>query len=555
MSSFEGEGPRVFVELVARVALDVDRHELPHTVTSPPHCFYLTIVFRLTAPVNERFFTYLFVVQSSERGIHYVNRQLVSGAYGHAFRTVVHADTLLRPAHSGSVLRGKADAHPAYRRGGWAGDRRAGNRTASPFLSRAQDPHVQSCTAIAALHLFIFLSIVVLGIGEEISIGNLKRIGKQILIICFIQAFFTWALVSTTFLLLGFRPIIALIIGSIGIATAPASTFVIMDRLGITGLIRSVIGGIVIFDDIIEVVVFSVAVQVALAFHATARVSWTEVLFPVVKEFGFAIVLGFGIFVLLYLVLRRRWLQPEKAKSGPVLGPEFLSRLISEIPGPSMETFIIIWGCVCLGVSLAFHWHLPFLITAVTAGILISNLYNREIFELPQAGVAAIEAFFVSSVLGSEGEVILGIILHGPVFFEVVGVLTSERALMRWRSWVTGGGDLIVEEELLREKLRNEKENISRLFRTECFRVPLDVASKGEAIWELICTLHSTGFIQNPGEILEIILQRERQGGTTIGEGIAILHGRIPELSEPAVALGVLPKDRGIEFDGADDTR
>jgi PTS system fructose-specific IIC component len=134
-------------------------------------------------------------------------------------------------------------------------------------------------------------------------------------------------------------------------------------------------------------------------------------------------------------------------------------------------------------------------------------------------------------------------------------VLTSERALMRWRSWVTGGGDLIGEEEMLREKLRNEKVDISRLFRAERLRVPLDVASKGETIWELICTLHSTGFIQNPGEILEIILQKERQGGTTIGEGIAILHDRIPELSEPAVVLGVLPQDRGIEFDGADDTR
>ena len=37
-------------------------------------------------------------------------------------------------------------------------------------------------------------------------------------------------------------------------------------------------------------------------------------------------------------------------------------------------------------------------------------------------------------------------------------------------------------------------------------------------------------------------------GGTTLGEGIAILHGRIPDLIEPAVALGVLPKDHGIDF-------
>ena|GEM_PF-5665727 len=46
-----------------------------------------------------------------------------------------------------------------------------------------------------------------------------------------------------------------------------------------------------------------------------------------------------------------------------------------------MEAFIIIWGCVSLGVGLALHWHLPFLITAVSAGVLISNLYSRQVFE------------------------------------------------------------------------------------------------------------------------------------------------------------------------------
>jgi len=100
------------------------------------------------------------------------------------------------------------------------------------------------------------------------------------------------------------------------------------------------------------------------------------------------------------------------------------------------------------------------------------------------------------------------------------------------------------EEEIIRDKLEKEKVSVYKILRPECIKVPLDVRSKGETVWELIHILYSAGFIHNPGEALETILQRERQGGTTLGEGIAILHGRIPDIKEPAVALGVLPKVR-----------
>lgn len=483
--------------------------------------------------------------------------------------------------------------------------------------------------ALYSLHFlaFLFLSIIVFGIGDELSLDKIKRVGKDAVVICCIQAFVTWFLVTATFLLLGFKPIIALIIGSIGIATAPTSTFVIMNKLGIIGKMRSMLSGIVVLDDVIEVIIFSFMVQIALVLKRNAGIVWGEVFIPVAGEFIFALLLGLGVFLILRLVVERKWLRPkEEDKGETVLGPEFLSRLISEMPGPSMHVFILVWGCVSLGVGLALHWHLPFLITAVSAGVFISNFYSRQVFEslrienatplytlvffaligananieafhpenflfigayiaargigkmggtwfackvthqekrlaqclpklmLPQAGVAAIEAFFVATVLGKEGATILGIILPGLILFEIVGIIASERALLNWRSWVTGGGEFIGVEERIRKKLKKEKLSIDKLIHPECLRIPLDVKSKGEATWELIRTLQSAGFIHNPGEVLERILQRERQGGTTLGEGVAILHGRIPDLIEPAVALGVLPKDHGIDFGGMEET-
>ncbi len=483
--------------------------------------------------------------------------------------------------------------------------------------------------AIQSLHFFtfVFLSIIVFGIGDELSSGKIKSVGRDVLIICIVQAAATWVLVSATFLLLGFEPIIALIIGSIGIATAPAATFVIMNKLDITGKMRNMLGGIVVLDDVIEVIVFSIMFQAAYLLHRHSGVSLPDLVYPMAKEFGFAILLGLAIFLVIRITLTRRWLMPkgDRARRGVVLGPEFLSRLITEMPGPSVEVFVVVWGLVSIGVGLALHWHLPFLITAVSAGLFVSNFYGRHVFEslrienatsmytllffaligananieafhpenlifivvyiasrsigkiggtwlgckmtgqdrrlthclpklmLPQAGVAVVEAFFVAVVLGARGEAILGIILPGLIVFELVGVLVSERALIRWRSWVTGGGDLIGEEEIIRDKMQKERLDIYELIRPECLRVPLEVNSKGEAIWELIRTIQSAGFIQNGGEVLQIILQRERQGGITLGEGTAILHGRIPDLKEPAIAIGVLPRDHSVDFGGTGD--
>jgi len=484
-------------------------------------------------------------------------------------------------------------------------------------------------SALNSLHFFafVFLSLIAFGIGDELHREKLRSLGKGMFGLSLIEGFITWTCVTATFLLLGFKPIVALLIGSIGIATAPAATFAIMNRLDIGGTMRSILGGMVVLDDVIEIVIFSITCQAALLLDRGANLSLTGLSLPVTGELIFAVLIGFGVFLVLRVTLERRWLRPEgdRGTARVLPGPEFLSRLISELPGPAVSVFIIVAGAVCLGVGLALHWHLPFLITAVSAGVLISNLYSREVFQslriesatsiytlvffaliganadigafhhenfffigayvaartfgkmggswlgckmmkverriantlpklmLPQAGVAAVEAFYVAAVLGKAGETVLSIILPGLIFFEVVGVLSSERALLKWRSWITGGGELIGEEEMIRDKLQKEPLAIGQVLPLDCLRVPLRVSSKGEAVWELIRTVESAGYIDNPGQVLEIIMERERQGGVTLGDGIAIPHGRLPELREPVVAMGIMPQGQPIPIGGSSD--
>ena len=98
-----------------------------------------------------------------------------------------------------------------------------------------------------------------------------------------------------------------------------------------------------------------------------------------------------------------------------------------------------------------------------------------------------------------------------------------------------------------------EKISIYDLMLPECLQVPFHVKTKGEAIWKLIQLLEISGQINHPGEALQIILEREKQGGITLGQGIAILHGRIPNIAQSVISLGVCPVGVSVDFDGTID--
>ena len=59
----------------------------------------------------------------------------------------------------------------------------------------------------------------------------------------------------------------------------------------------------------------------------------------------------------------------------------FLSTVLSEHPTPSVEILLVILGVVSIGVAVSIHFNLPFLITAVVAGLLISNFHSNAIFD------------------------------------------------------------------------------------------------------------------------------------------------------------------------------
>jgi PTS system nitrogen regulatory IIA component len=89
-----------------------------------------------------------------------------------------------------------------------------------------------------------------------------------------------------------------------------------------------------------------------------------------------------------------------------------------------------------------------------------------------------------------------------------------------------------------------------RIFKVEFINADLSAKTKTEALTELVNAIIRGGLKLNSSSIIEILQQRESLGSTGIGDGVAIPHGKIPELDDLIVAFG--RSMEGVAYDSLD---
>lgn len=476
--------------------------------------------------------------------------------------------------------------------------------------------------------IFVYLSVVAFGIGEELHGTRLKQVGRAATTICLIQAVLTWAAISGCFYFFTDRPVVeSLLVGSIGIATAPAVTFVLMNKLRIEGRLRHMLGSIVVLDDLLEVILFSLLVQIALQQGSEGG----DVFWPVFQEVSLALLLGGAVYLILSVFVRRRARPIDLAAldHGYHEDSPFLQRVVGAHPSPSSDILIVVMGAVSLGAGIAYLFHLPFLITAIFAGFLVANLHSHAIFDslklkniapilnlgffaligssislatlgsgtlfltalyivsrlvgklggtylgcrltgedemttavlprlmLPQAGVAAVEAVFVGTVLGRPE--ISAFILPAIVFFEIVGVFLVDHALRRWRE-----KEAEQDRDLTQARAADEphatgshagqsdaaRRLLSHLSR-DFILLDLKGEDKGAVIQELLDYARATSDQHiDRAEALQVIGERERLEPTGIGHGFAVPHCRLMGIDSPVLVFG--RHTAGVDFGSLD---
>ena len=91
---------------------------------------------------------------------------------------------------------------------------------------------------------------------------------------------------------------------------------------------------------------------------------------------------------------------------------------------------------------------------------------------------------------------------------------------------------------------------ITDLLSTSAIKLNGVAHSKEEVINQMVDLMASNGNIINKEEYKRVVMEREKEGTTGIGEGIAIPHGKTDAVSKPGLSAMVIPN--GVNFDSLD---
>ncbi len=199
--------------------------------------------------------------------------------------------------------------------------------------------------ATSALTMVAFL------LGSALTARNLSVNGRAILFVSIAVVVITIAVVAGGLALVGADLRLALLLGAIAAATAPAATQDVIRQSGITGAFADTLAGVVAIDDAWALIAFSIVL--AVAGNLTGIIDAT-LIGDALFEIGLAVGLGFVIGV------------PAAGLTGRLQ------------PGEPVEAEAL--GLVFLSAGLAIWMDVSFLITGMTAGAVIVELWVNLVF-------------------------------------------------------------------------------------------------------------------------------------------------------------------------------
>ncbi len=91
---------------------------------------------------------------------------------------------------------------------------------------------------------------------------------------------------------------------------------------------------------------------------------------------------------------------------------------------------------------------------------------------------------------------------------------------------------------------------LSELLPPERIRIPLAGTTKDDLLRELVEILHAAGEVDDTAPLLGAVREREAVLSTGIGNGVAIPHGKSPQVSALAMAAGVTADP--VDFEALD---
>ena len=217
----------------------------------------------------------------------------------------------------------------------------------------------------------VALALIALTIGGEFSWRKMRRYGNKMLLITAIQVFGAFAVVSVALAIFQLSIPLAMMMGAISAATAPAATVAIVQSLRIKGEFVDYLYGVVALDDAATVMLFGIISALAgLIIGMAGGASLFHEIFRAGGEIFFSLLLGVASAILLHFISYRQ-------RNEAVLS-------------------IMVLGIVLLNAGLSLHFHLSALLTNMAAGTALINLSSRNerLFRTLQPFAPSIYALF-----------------------------------------------------------------------------------------------------------------------------------------------------------------
>lgn len=246
------------------------------------------------------------------------------------------------------------------------------------------------------------LGIVAFNIGSELKVSEIRKLGKSIFIIAIFEALGAFILVTGIVFILTKSIPIAIILGAVSSATAPAATVMVLKEYKAKGPLTSTLLGVVAVDDAICLMIYAVASSIAKVFIKHEGITAYKVLFHPILEIILSIAVG-GVFGILLTYL----LKKSKNES-------------------EMLSFII--GTIILLVGVALGFKLSPLLCSMALGVMVTNISShakRGFSAIEKFSPPIIAAFF--TLAGSRLDISmipqLGVIGVAYLLFRIIGKL------------------------------------------------------------------------------------------------------------------------------------
>lgn len=320
------------------------------------------------------------------------------------------------------------------------------------------------------------LGFIAFSIGGEFKLSSLKQLGAKVFVITLFEAVGASALVATVLILLGCDAPLALVLGAIASATAPAATLMVVRQYKARGPVTSTLLPVVAIDDAVCLMLFSILSSVAKSVEAGDGFNFKETILDPIIEIVGSLVIGFAVGVVLSLATK--FFLSRANRISLAVTAVFLGVGLSELLG--LSSLLL---CMAIGAAMANfskvsdavmectdRWTPPlFMLFFVISGA----QFNFEVLKtvgfvgvmylilrsagkyfgamagcsivkteknvkkylgitlLPQAGVAIGMAQLSLTVVPQYGEQIRAVILCATLVYELVGPLLTKIALTK----------------------------------------------------------------------------------------------------------------------------